>query len=126
MTLKSKIIQLKVVPKGQGIGYNSKYITPKNMRVAVVPIGYADILPRAASLKLCVYVNGSKRKVLGLISMDQIIIASKDSDNISDDVFIFGDGKNCKQTVFDIANIANTITYEFLTHVGNRVNRIYQ
>ena len=57
MTLKSKIIQLKIVPKGQGIGYNSKYITPKNMRVAVVPIGYADILPRESSLKLFVYVK---------------------------------------------------------------------
>lgn len=126
MTLKSKIIQLKVVPKGQGIGYNSKYITPQNMRVAAIPIGYADILPRAASLKLYVYVNGSKRKVLGLISMDQIIIESNDNDKIDDDVFIFGNGKNCKQTLYDLANLANTITYEIITHVGNRVNRNYQ
>jgi alanine racemase len=126
MTLKSKIIQLKVVPKGQGIGYNLKYITPKNMRVAAVPIGYADILPRAASLKLSVYVNGSKRKVLGLISMDQIIIESNENDKIDDDVFIFGNGKNCKQTLYDLANLANTITYEIITHIGDRVNRIYQ
>lgn len=47
------------------------------MRVAIVPIGYADILPINASNKLYVYINGTKRKVLGLISMDQIVVEKK-------------------------------------------------
>jgi alanine racemase len=125
LSLKTKIIQIKEVLKGEGIGYDWKYIAPKNMTVAALPIGYADILPRLSSLKLYVYVNGSKRKVLGLESMDQIIIKSKKGDKINDDVYIFGNGKNCKQTVLDLAEESETIPHEILTHIGNRVTRIY-
>jgi alanine racemase len=63
MTLKSYIIQLKDIEKGEGIGYDWKYITPKKMRVAVLPIGYGDIIPESSSGKLYVYINGTKRKV---------------------------------------------------------------
>ena len=125
MTVKSYIIQLKDVEKGKGIGYDWKYITPKKMRVAVLPIGYADIIPRSASLKMYVYINGTKRKVLGLISMDQIIVEAKEKDKINDDAIIFGNGKNCKQTIYDIANLANTIPIEILCHTGYRINRTY-
>ena len=127
MTVKTYIIQLKDVNKGEGIGYNWKYITPKKMRVAVLPIGYADIIPRNASGKLYVYINGTKRKVLGLISMDQIIVEAKKTDKINDnDVIIFGDGKNCPQTINDIAKITNSIPREILCRVGYRINRIYK
>ena len=126
MTVKSEIIQIKYINKGESIGYDSQFIASKRMMIASVPIGYADILPRASSLKLCVYVNGTKRKVLGLESMDQIIIETNKKDKINDDVIIFGNGKNCKQTIYDLANISNTITYDIVTHIGNRVNRIYK
>ena len=125
MSIKSYIIQLKDIDKGQGIGYDWKYITPKKMRIAVLPIGYADIIPRAASLKLHVYVNGTKRKVLGLISMDQIIIEAKENDKINDEVYIFGNGTNCPQTVYDLAKLADTIPIEILCHTGYRINRTY-
>jgi alanine racemase len=125
MSVKSKLIQIKTINKGDSIGYDSKYIASKNRMIGCVPIGYADILPRNASLKLCVYVNGTRRRVLGLESMDQIVIETKKQDKINDDVFIFGNGKNCKQTIYDLANISNTITYDIVTHIGNRVNRMY-
>jgi alanine racemase len=127
MTLTTYIIQLKDVNKGEGIGYNWKYITPKKMRVAVLPIGYADIIPRAASGKLYVYINGTKRKVSGLISMDQIIVEAKKTDKINDNnVIIFGNGKNCPQTIDDIAKITNSIPREILCRVGYRINRVYK
>lgn len=125
MTIKSYIIQLKHVNKGEGIGYNWKYITPKKMRVAVLPIGYADIIPRSSSLRLYVYINGTKRKVLGLISMDQIIVEAKESDKINDDVIIFGNGQNCPQTIFDIAKAGKAFPLEILCHTGYRINRTY-
>ena len=81
MTIKSYIIQLKDVGKGEGIGYDWKYIAKKNIKVAVLPLGYADVIPRMSSGKLYVYVNGTKRKVFGTISMDQIIIESKEKIN---------------------------------------------
>ncbi len=127
MTLKTYIIQLKDVNKGEGIGYNWKYITPKKMRVAVLPIGYADIIPRSASGKLYVYINGTKRKVLGLISMDQIIVEAKKTDKINDNnVIIFGDGDNCPQTIYDIAKITNSLSYEILCRLGYRIDRVYK
>ena len=125
MTVKSYIIQLKDIEKGQGIGYDWKYITPKKMRVAVLPIGYADIIPRSASLKMHVYINGTKRKVLGLISMDQIIVEAKERDKINDDVIIFGNGKNCVQTIFDVAKVGDAFPIEILCHTGYRINRTY-
>jgi alanine racemase len=125
MTVKSYIIQLKDIGKGQGIGYDWKYITPKKMRVAVLPIGYADIIPESSSGKLYVYINGTKRKVLGTISMDQIIVEAKEKDKINDDVIIFGNGSNCPQTIFDVAKAGNTPPIEILCHTGYRINRTY-
>lgn len=125
MTIKSYVIQLKHVEKGAGIGYNWKYIAPKKMRIAVLPIGYADIIPRSSSGKLYVYINGTKRKVLGRISMDQIIVEAKENDKINDESIIFGNGKNCPQTIFDIAKASNLSPYEILCHVGYRINRTY-
>ena len=125
MTIKSYIIQLKEVGKGEGIGYDWKYITPRKMRVAVLPIGYADIIPRSSSGKLYVYINGTKRKVLGTISMDQIIVEAKKKDKINDAVIIFGNGSNCPQTIFDVAKAGNTPPIEILCHTGYRINRTY-
>ena len=119
------IIQLKDIEKGQGIGYDWKYITPKKMRVAVLPIGYADIIPRDTSLKLKVYINGTKRKVLGTISMDQIIVESREGDKINDEAYIFGNGNDCPQTIYDLASLAKTIPLEILCHTGYRINRTY-
>ena len=125
MTVKSYIIQLKDVEKGAGIGYDWTYKTPRKMRVAVLPIGYADIIPRSSSGKLHVYINGTKRKVLGLISMDQIIVEAKENDKINDDVIIFGNGVNCPQTIFDVAKAGDAFPAEILCHTGYRINRTY-
>lgn len=126
MTVSSYIIQLKDVEKGVGIGYDWKYITPRKMRLAIVPVGYADILPRSASLKMSVCINGSKRKVLGLISMDQIVVEAKEKDKLNDEVYFFGNGKTCTQTIYDLAKWSGSSAYEISCHTGYRVNRIYK
>ena len=126
MSVKSNIIQLKYINKGDGIGYFWKFIAPKKMRIAILPVGYSDILPRSASLKTHVYLNGTKRRVLGLINMDQIIIEAKKGDKLNDDVFIFGNGVNCPQTVYDIGREANMLVLEVLCNIGYRVNRVYE
>lgn len=125
MSVKSYIIQIKEIKKGEGVGYAWKYIAPRNMNICVLPIGYADIIPRNTSLKLHVYINGTKRKVLGLISMDQIIVEAKSTDAINDEAYLFGNGKDCPQTVYDIADLSDTIPLEIVCHTGYRINRIY-
>ena len=126
MTVKSYIIQIKDVGKGEGIGYDWRYTTPHKMKICILPIGYADIIPRSTSLKLHVYINGTKRKVLGTISMDQIVVESKDEDKLNDEVYILGNGTNCPQTIYDISKIANTIPIEILCNAGYRINRLYR
>ena len=125
MTVSSYIIQLKDIKKGEGIGYEWTYKTPKKMRVAIIPIGYADILPRKSSNHIYIYINGTKRKVLGLISMDQIVVEAKKRDKINDIVYIFGNGKNCPQTIYDISKSGDLSMLEMSCHLGYRANRVY-
>lgn len=126
MTLKSYLIQVKNIKKNQGIGYDWTYITPRNMSICILPIGYADIIPRLSSSKLYIYINGTKRKVLGTISMDQIVVESKKGDKVNDEAIIFGNGSNCPQTVFDLGKYSNVEPYEIVCHIGNRINRVYK
>jgi alanine racemase len=125
MTIKTQIIQIKDVNKGEGIGYNWEYITPCKMKISILPIGWADLIPQNTSLKLHVFINGIKRKVLGQISMDQIVIEADINDKINDEVYIFGNGVNCRQTIYDISKLSNSSPLEILSHIGYRVNRIY-
>ena len=125
MSVKSYIIQTKEVEKGAGIGYDWRFKAPKKMKICVLPIGYADIIPRNTSLKLNVYINGTKRKVLGTISMDQIIVESREEDKVNDEAYIFGNGNDCPQTIYDLASLSKTIPLEILCHTGYRINRTY-
>ena len=126
MSMSSYIIQLKDVKKGAGIGYDWTYKAPRDMRIAIIPIGYADILPRTASNKMSLYINGLKRKMLGLISMDQVVVEASAKDKLNDQVYIFGNGKNCPQTIYDVAALGNASPYEVMCHTGYRVNRVYK
>lgn len=125
MSVKSYLIQTKEVEKGAGIGYDWRFIAPRKMKIGVLPIGYADIIPRDTTLKLHVYINGTKRKVLGTISMDQIIVETREGDRVNDEAYIFGNGTDCPQTIYDIASLAKTIPLEILCHAGYRINRTY-
>lgn len=122
MDVSSKIIQLKYIPKGAGIGYNRKFITRKKTYIGVVPIGYGDLLPLTESGALSVTVNGTKRKVLGLESMDQIVIEASPGDQLGDHVNIFG-RKNISLKKF--AKMGHTTTDIIFTHIGDRVHREY-
>lgn len=125
MSLKTHIIQIKEIEKGAGVGYDWLFVAPRKMKICILPIGYADIVPRDITLKTHVYINGTKRLVLGAISMDQIMVEAKNGDCVGGDVYIFGNGRNCQQTVYNLAKISNTIPHEILCHAGYRVRRQY-
>ena len=125
MDITSKIIQLKYVPKGAGIGYDRTFIAHKKTFIGIVPIGYADFLPLTKSEKLSVIVNGTKRKVLGLESMDQIVIEAKKGDKLGDKVDIFGKKNKNFVSGEEFAKMGHTTIYNILTHIGNRVDHKY-
>jgi alanine racemase len=125
MKVSAPIIQLKQVDKGIGVGYNHTSKTEQDTTLALVPVGYADAIPRTASGKLTVWVNGEKRRTFGTISMDQFIIEAAAQDEIGDEVIIFGDPSLGHPTVCDLASVAGTISYEVLVRIGSRVQRKY-
>ena len=125
MDMTTKIIQLKYVPKGAGIGYDRTFITNKKTYIGIVPIGYSDFLPLTKSGELSVIVNGTKRKVLGLESMDQIVIEAKKEDELGDTVIIFGKKNKINISAEQLAKMGHTTFANMLTHIGNRVDHKY-
>jgi len=126
MSLTSKIIQLKYVAKGEGIGYDKTYITKSKKYIGIVPVGYADLIPLTKSEQLFVYVNGTKRKVLGEESMDQIVIEGNINDKLGDTVQFFGDKKHgFKQNLLEFVKKSSSNRYEMISHMGERVKNEY-
>ena len=122
--LKSKITYLKEVEKGTSIGYSREYITTNKTKVATIPIGYADGLKRCLSNIGEVVINKQKAPIIGKICMDGFMADVTNIKNVSigDDVYIWD---NEIITLEEVANKANTINYEFLSTISNRVPRIY-
>jgi alanine racemase len=122
MKLKSMIIQLKHISKGAGVGYDLTYTAPRRKLIAIVPMGYADMVPVTKSGELKVLVNGTMRKVLGKESMDQIVIEGHENDKLGDEV-VFFDGKII--TLQKFAQMGHTMDANLLTHMSERVDRVY-
>jgi alanine racemase len=126
LSLKTKILFIKNLPKGCGISYGHEYVTPKATRVATLPIGYGDGYPRNLSNRAQVLISGKKFPICGRICMDQIMVdiggcAAK----VGDEVVLIGtQGKNTI-TAQDLAELAGTISYEIVCGLGTRIPRVY-
>ena len=122
-TLKTTILQIREVPKGDSIGYSRRTILDRNSRIAAIPIGYADGLNRHLGNRGCYcLVNGQKAYYVGNICMDVCMIDVTGIEcKEGDQVEIFGD--DLPVTV--LSDALGTIPYEVLTGVSNRVQRIY-
>jgi alanine racemase len=122
-TLKTTILQIRNVPKDETVGYSRKGILTRDSRIAAIPIGYADGLDRHLGNRhgYCI-VNGQKAEYVGNICMDVALIDVTDIPcQEGDYVEIFGH----QLPVTVLSNILETIPYEVLTSVSNRVKRIY-
>ena len=122
-TLKTTILQIREVPKGDSIGYSRRTVLERDSRIAAIPIGYADGLNRHLGNRGCYcLVNGQKADYVGNICMDVCMLDVTDIDcKEGDQVEIFGD--NLPVTV--LSDALGTIPYEVLTGISNRVQRIY-
>ena len=122
--LKTKIIFLKEVSENSSISYSRKYVTNKKTKVATIPIGYADGLKRVLSNKGYVIINNKKCNIIGNICMDSCMIDVTEIDNVKvdDDVYIWD---NDLITVEEIATLCDTINYEIISTISNRVERVF-
>ncbi|MDO6736522.1 alanine racemase [Wenyingzhuangia sp. 2_MG-2023] len=122
-TLKSIISQIRKVPKGSSVSYNRGLITEKEEKIAIIPIGHADGFSRPLGCgNGYVTINGQKAYTAGNICMDMILVNVTEIDcKEGDEVIIF----NNQQTVEEFATICNTISYEILTAIAQRIKRVF-
>lgn len=128
MSLETKVVAIRKFPKGKSVSYGRTWYTDKETDIAVLPIGYADGLLRRYSPGLQVTINGKNYPVVGRICMDQCMVdIGKDNKNVNlwDKVIIFGpEESGALNTADDLAKLGNTISYEVLTSITKRVERV--
>ncbi len=126
MTLRGTVALTKRVPAGHGVSYGLTYRTSAETTLALVPLGYADGVPRAASSVGEVWLRGRRRRIAGRVAMDQVVIdCGNDEVAAGDDVVLFGPGDDGEPTANDWAAATGTIGYEIVTRIGPRVPRRY-
>ncbi|NRB08421.1 MAG: alanine racemase [Richelia sp.] len=126
LELKTRVTQVKTITAGTGVSYSHTFIAPKNMRIAVVGIGYADGVPRNLSNKIQVLVRGQKIPQIGNITMDQMML---DVSNIPDIqtgevVTLLGKDGQAEIYVNEWADKLNTISWEILCGFKHRLPRV--
>ncbi|MGP9019154.1 alanine racemase [Streptomyces sp. BR1] len=126
MTLAASVALAKQVPAGHGVSYGHHYVTRAETNLALVPLGYADGIPRHASGRGPVLVGGKVRTVAGRVAMDQFVV-DLDGDTVEPgaDAVLFGPGDRGEPSAEDWARAADTIAYEIVTRIGSRVPRVY-
>jgi alanine racemase len=125
MTLKSAVAMIKSVPSGSTIGYGRTYKAEEEMKVATIPVGYADGYDRGLSNKGEVLIKNKLCKIVGRVCMDQIMVDVSDVDvKVGDEVILFGD-KDFKLSADKLAQTCDTIGYELVSNLGKRVPLIF-
>ncbi len=128
ISLHSRVLQVRQLNPGDSVSYGRHFTAKKKMKVAVVSIGYADGYPRALSGKASVIIRGRKRRQLGTVCMDMIVVDASKSPQISigDPVVLIGRKGKEGITAQDLADQAGTISYEITCGISKRVVRVYK
>jgi alanine racemase len=127
MTFRSSVALTKRVGAGEGVSYGHTWLTPRSTTLALVPVGYADGVPRGLSGRMEVWLAGRRRPVVGRVCMDQIVVdCGDDPVAAGDEVLLFGPGDRGEPTAREWADTLGTIDYEIVTGMHRpRVGRRY-
>jgi alanine racemase len=126
MTLTAELMVVKRLPAGSGLSYGHLYALAQDATTAVVPLGYADGIPRNATNVGPVFAAGRRRTIAGRVCMDQFVLDLGDDPAAEgDEVVLFGNGDAGVPLAEDWAQATGTIGYEIVTRLGPRVERVY-
>ena len=127
MTLLARLALVKDVPAGTGLSYSHHYVTPSDTRVGLVPMGYADGIPRSASGTGPMTIGGRRYAVAGRVCMDQVVVdlGPESHARAGDIAVLFGPEAAGGPSAQEWAIAAGTISYEIVTRLGARVERVY-
>jgi alanine racemase len=124
LRLLTRVTQLRRVPAGTGVGYGHRYSTKRDTTLVLLPIGYADGVPRALSGLADVVIGGIRYPMVGVISMDQITVDVGDADvALGDEVVLLGNPADGEPDAAEWARLADTLSHEILTGLGARIKR---
>jgi len=126
LELSAGIVSVKRMPAGTGVSYGHRYRTARETTLALVPLGYAEGVPRHASGVGPVSINGTTYRIAGTVAMDQFVVDIGDADvAVGDRAVLFGDPRTGVPSADDWAAAAGTINYEIVTRLGGRIERSY-
>lgn len=127
MSLRTRIISLRSVPAGAGVGYDSSFIPERPSRVAVIAAGYGDGIHRSLGNRGCVLLRGKRAPIVGIVSMDVTMIDVTDIPDaeIGDQATIYGTDGKYSHPANLVARSISTVTSDLLCAVSARVPRIY-
>ncbi|MFY9803781.1 MAG: alanine racemase [Candidatus Acidiferrales bacterium] len=127
LALKARIISVRDVPEGEGVGYGARFVTKRPARIAVINAGYADGVARARTNRGCALVRGRRVPLVGTISMDLTTLDVTDvpEASLGDVVTIYGKDGDAAIEVSDVAREIGTVTSDLLCALGRRVPRFY-
>ena len=124
--IKAEVSFIKEVKKGEGISYGHIFVAEKDMKIATLPIGYADGIVRNLSGKISALVKGKRVRQVGRICMDQMMIDVTDMDvEVGDVAVIIGRQGSEEITIEEVADLAGEIPTSFVTHFSERLPRHY-
>ena len=128
LSWKARIIYLKEVPPGTPISYGTTYITEKKTKVATIPLGYADGFSRLLSNRGQVLVKGQEAPVIGRVCMDQFMVDVTGIKGVQtgDEVTLIGSQGEKKITADDMAAVTETINYEVVCNISDRIPRVHK
>jgi len=121
------VAKTKRVPVGTGVSYDYTYRTDTETTLALVPVGYADGVPRAAQGRIEVAINDTRYPIAGRVAMDQFLVDVGDDDvRVGDTVTLFGTGEDGESTVLEWGRALDTIGEEIVCRIGSRVQRVHE
>ncbi|MBQ7965910.1 MAG: alanine racemase [Ruminococcus sp.] len=128
MRLKTMVSYVKEIKKGTTVSYGRTFTAQRDMKIATVPVGYADGYIRAFAKDGYMFIKGQKAKIIGRICMDQTLLDVTDIEGveIGNVCVLFGNGRGGEPTPDDVAKWGNTINYEIVCSVSKRVPRLYR
>lgn len=129
LSLKSRIVYVKIVPAGQEISYGGTFTTKRNTRVATICIGYGDGYPRSLSNKGYVLVNGQRAPILGRVCMDQFMVDVTDIEGevqTGNIVTLIGRYMDEEITMEALGELSGRFNYELACDLGKRIPRVYK
>jgi alanine racemase len=127
LSLRSRIISLRDVPAGQGVGYAARFVTSRPSRIATINAGYADGVMRQRTNRGCALLRGRRVPLVGVISMDLTMLDVTDVPDaeLGDIVTVYGKDGTDSIIVSDVAREIGTVTSDLLCALGRRVPRYY-